>query len=133
MNISGLLVTLESVDGYVLCHFGNYEDGDVKLKAKFWTSSVPMEKVIHYCGSLLRPVVKGSGINEKEIIVDVKDFSVYGDVVDDMVISSFIGCHGEVLAGDLLKSQTWHGKDLKMCGDFITHFKARHKDPVCIV
>jgi hypothetical protein len=78
----------------------------------------------------MRPIQKGNNLDVKDVILDVKDFTVYGDIIDDMVLSSYVNCHGEVIAGNALKSQSWHGKELKMCGDFVTYFKARVNDPV---
>jgi hypothetical protein len=132
MFISGQLITLElGTDGLVLCHLGNYEDfGDIKIKAKFWTSNLPMEKVVSFYGVAMRTLNGTDKLDCTDLILDIKDFQVTGEIMDGMVLTSYLNCHGEITAGGFLKSQTWHGKDLKMYGDFKTELKTRPKDPV---
>ena len=133
MNITGNLITLElAADGLVLCHLGCYEFGDIKVRAKFWTSNLPMEKVVSFTGICMRTLTGVDNNDCKEFILDIKDFSIAGDIVDGMVLTNYLNCHGEMQTGDILKSQSWHGKELKMYGNFLTELKKRPKDPVCM-
>jgi hypothetical protein len=93
MNFSGTLITLEiATDGLVLCHLGTYEKyGDIKIKAKFWASNVPMEKVVSFYATAVRTLTGTDHNNCQDVILDIKDFTISGDIVDGMILNSYYG------------------------------------------
>jgi hypothetical protein len=106
MNFSGTLITLEiAADGLVL-------------------------KVVSFYATAVRTLTGTDHNNCQDVILDIKGFTISGDIVDGMILNSYLNCHGEIIIGEILKSLTWHGKEFKMYGNFLTELKSRPKDPV---
>lgn len=125
MFLSGLLEVANSTEKLITCHFGSFEGGvEVILPTKFYSTNVPLYKVISYCGAMQR--------KDGKLSFEVKDFLVICDFVDDFVLSNYITCHGEMCAMNTIKSQSWHGKDLGMYGDFMVKVHLKEKDKVML-
>ena len=117
MSISGLLVPLEALpNGNTKCHLGVYDTGELELEAKFWTSTLPLNKVIFFTGALQRNPVN------QEVWIDIKFYNVVTDARDDMVLNSILSVHRVLVEGSMIKADTWHGRALGNCGNFLTKF-----------
>jgi hypothetical protein len=126
MNIIGQVMTLEVKDSFVSLHLGNYEKGgEVMLQAKFWASNVPLDKVVMIFGVCKRN-------QDNSIFIDVKDFFIVTDPYDGIKLQLYLSVHGEISKENSIVSNSWHSKELGVCGNFVTKVTVRSKDPVSL-
>lgn len=120
----GQAMTLEKQNEFVLVHLGNYEKGgEIILRAKFWANNVPFDKIVFFYGTCKRH-------DDKGIFIDVKDFHVVCDPSDGMKLQLYLSIHGEIANENRIISNSWHSKELGVCGNFDTKVTVRAKDPV---
>jgi hypothetical protein len=126
MIIQGdLFVESVGTDGFYDCNFGEYQQGTLKLKTKFWNRNIAAGVLVSFVG-----IINRCSKTDNNLWVDVKSYVVKGEPKDEPQLLLTLNCHGVVQETGLLKSQTWHGKELGLFGDFLTHFAFKAKDPV---
>jgi hypothetical protein len=123
MFLTGTLLVLENyVDGYNLCHIGSYPgDKSCQLKVKFWNTSIQADSLIWYSGIILR--VKDG----KSLTLDIKSYYAlpFAYPPNGMELNSILTIHGKVESPNTITSNTWHGSELKLWGNFKTPFKSK--------
>ena len=62
-------------------------------------------------------------------IVDVKEFHVLCDPLDGMVLTTYVYLHGVLDTSTSIRTNTWHGKERGLTGNFLTHLTLSDGDP----
>lgn len=126
MNVHGMLKSLAPFEGsYQSCMLGVFE-GDLEwiVPLKSWNRRIPQDSIVLYQGNLPR-----ESSNSNSLWLYVKDFHVLPfEPSDDQSLLFTLMAHDTFVPDESLHSETWHGQDLRMFGNFRTRFCIRTND-----